>query len=190
MTIKRISKDEIVVTGDDFGFLVKMYVDQILRHNPYVMEGPHGVDAQLRRWWPLVEDYYKRQIQCSIEVAIALDNSDDRHLQNKLFWIKFVQDHRPPKAAFTIAYHCHKCKASGLKLWRKPHAAANDDGHELLCAKCLAPDIEVDAQGLWGGTDQISGWLSAIPVDDTFWGYTSVPSQDIEWWQQLPTYKR
>ncbi len=28
--------------------------------------------------------------------------------------------------------------------------------------------------------------LPAVPVDDTFWGYTSAPDNDIAWWRALP----
>jgi hypothetical protein len=71
------------------------------------------------------------------------------------------------------------------------------DGNKLLCALCLAPDLIVDDQGkaLQPGeygmyTDQIRGWLPAVPVGDTYWGYSSVPSQDLEWWISFPTYKK
>ncbi len=203
-----IKDDEMVVKMDDFGWLVETWVKKLLDYNPWVAEGEHGTDAKLRRFWPMLEDYYKRHIQTDIEVAIALDEPpryNRRELQNKDLWIKFLKDFRPGKSAFTVDYHCHKCKAKGVKLWRGVHGCADKDGNELLCATCLAPGEKVDEKGKWQEppykskdahgnespgmrTDQVKGWLPAVPVDDTYWGYTSVPSQDVEWWDKLPTY--
>lgn len=204
-----LKQGEIVVSQNDFGWLVECWVRQLLKWNPYLAEGEHGTDARLRGWWPLLEDYYKRHIQCDIEVAIALDDpprSNREPLQNKELWVKFLKDFRPGKSAFTIDYHCHKCKAKSVKLWRGVHGCADENGHELLCATCLAPDIKVTDDGRAKGSDykdsagkviceghmsdQVEGWLPAIPVDDTYWGYSSVPSQDVEWWVALPTYKK
>jgi len=197
----------MVVKQNDFGLLVDSYVRGLLRHNPYVADGPHGTDARLREWWPQLEDYWKRQIQTHIEVAIALDEPpryNREPLQNKELWVQFIKDFRPGKSPHTVKYHCHKCKAKNVKLWRGVHGSADENGHELLCATCLAPDTVVDEKGKWQEppykdkdgkvlfdghkTDQVKGWLPAIPVDDTYWGYSSVPSQDVEWWVGLPTY--
>jgi hypothetical protein len=197
-----LKADEMVVKMDDFGWLVETWVRKLLDYNPYVAEGEHGTDARLRRFWPMLEDYYKRHIQTDIEVAIALDDPprpNRQPLQNKELWIQFLKDFRPAKSAFTVEYHCHKCKSKGLKLWRGVHGCADVNGNELLCATCLAPEITVSDKGkamtklsLHVGdeieTDQVKGWLPAIPVDDTYWGYSSVPSQDVEWWVGLPTY--
>ena len=191
-----LKDDEIVVKMDDFGWLVETWVKKLLDYNPYVAEGEHGTDARLRKFWPMLEEYYQRHIQCDIEVAIMLDDPprpNRQPLQNKELWQKFIDDHRPPKSPFTVDYSCSQCKKSGIKLWRKSHTFANCI--ELVCAKCAVPDIEVDEDGRaerddFGKTDQIGGWLvPAVPVGDTYWGYTSVPSQDVEWWRKLPTYK-
>ena len=193
-----LKESQMVVKKNDFGLLVESYVRKLLQYNPYVAEGPDGTDARLREWWPQLEEYYQRHIQSAIEVAIELDkypapsHSDRKPLQNKELWIKFLKDFRPSKSAFTVDYHCSKCKAKGVKLWRQSHTFA--DYIELLCATCLAPDIKVSDKGkakdesIGFETDQINGRLPAIPVDDTYWGYSSVPSQDVEWWIGLPTY--
>lgn len=195
-----LKEGEIVVKENDFGFLVESYVNRLLRYNPYVADGEHGTDARLRAWWPLVEEYYRRHIQTAIEVAIEMDkypapaHSDRKPLQNKELWLKFLADITPPPSAYTIDYTCSKCKAQGVKLWRQYQTVV--DAQELLCAACAAPGVEVDADGraeregdAGFRTDQIGSWLvPAVPVGDTFWGYTSVPSQDVEWWRKLPTY--
>lgn len=164
------------------------------------------LDARLREWWPMLEEYYQRQIQSAIEVAILLDEPprpSREPLKYKEMWKKFIVDFRPPKSPHTIKYHCDKCKAKNVKLWRGVHGCADDNGHKLLCATCLAPNVKVDEDGkaeesddleILGEyrmrTDQVKGWLPAIPVGDTYWGYSSVPSQDVEWWVNLPTYPK
>lgn len=196
-----MKKNEMVVRKDDFGFLVECYVSKLLQHNPYVADGPHGTDARIREWWPQLEEYYQRHIMTSIEVALVLDEPPRYGREpmdpiHKILWKKIVADLRGPKSAFTVDYHCHKCKAREVKLWRGVHGCSDKDGHDLLCATCLAPGITVDDNGKWDEpgesgmhTDQVKGWLPAIPVGDTYWGYSSVPSQDVEWWIKLPTYK-
>ena len=195
-----LKNDEMVVKENDFGLLVEYYVRGLLRYNPYVADGEHGTDARLREWWPKIEEYYQRHIQSAIEVAIEMDkypapdHSDRKPLQNKELWLKFLADFRPPPSTFTIDYHCHKCKTRNVKLWRGVHGCSDNEGHELLCATCLAPNTKVSEKGkaedesIGFETDQIKGWLPAIPVGDTYWGYSSVPSQDVEWWIGLPTY--
>lgn len=90
-----------------------------------------------------------------------------------------------------VNYACDKCGARDLKLWRH-HAHAPEPGPNLLCAACLAPGVEVSDEGKahdkYHYTDQIAGWVPAVPVGDTFWGYSSVPAVDVEWWKALPTY--
>ena len=201
---RRIKKDEVVVNANDFGILVEDFVRGCMR--PKCATDPNWINEKLREWWPKLEEYYQRHIMCNIEVAIALDEPPRykrEPLTYKEMWIKFVKDLRPPKSAFTVKYHCHKCKRENLKLWRGVHGHPDKDGNELLCATCLAPGKKVDDKGQavsddWhdatgrafpgSESDQINGWLPAVPTQDTFWGYSSVPSQDVEWWQALPTY--
>lgn len=147
----------------------------------------------LRQLWPKIEPYFQRRIICDIEVALHM--TDLQPLAFEKEWQALRDELRGPKAPFTVEYRCGKCKAEGLKLWRGVHGCADDDGNELLCAACLAPGIVVGDDGrheekTYGRTDQVKGWLPAVPVDDTFWGYTSVPSQDVDWWRALPTYQK
>lgn len=102
----------------------------------------------------------------------------------------------------TVDYSCGACKARGVKLWRGVHGCKMD-GHELLCAACVAPPgtfVDDDGKrvneytGLFntGLPDRptvcVGRGLPAIPVDDTFYGHTSVPPEGFEWWRTLPTY--
>lgn len=194
MAIKNVKKDEIVVKADDFGFLVEEFVQRFLRRQGPSWDGD-WVDKRIREWWPMIEGYYQRHIMTAIEVSIALDDpprGNREPLEHRSMWEKIVKDLRPPRSAFTVDYRCSKCKAEGIKLWRDYNTCA--DYIELKCAVCLAPEEKVDDQGKvnykdFGKTDQLKGHVPAIPVDDTYWGYTSVPSQDVEWWIALPTYK-
>lgn len=92
---------------------------------------------------------------------------------------------------YLINYFCSKCGKKNVKLWRQYQAFV---GHiKLLCGNCALKDQgkngPIDGDGCresdFGKTDQI-GWLvPAIPVDNTFWGYTSIPREDYNWWKQL-----
>jgi hypothetical protein len=192
-----LKNDQMVVYKEDFGFLVEEFIVKCLR--PHTSISAEWLNTRLREWWPTLEEWYQRHIMTHIEVAIALDSPprygreamDPLH---KFMWVQFVKDLRPPKHPFTVKYRCDKCKTKDVKLWRQVHGGKDKNGHELLCATCLAPGVQVSDKGKWYDTDmqietdQVNGCLPAIPVGDTYWGYTSSPSQDVEWWVNLPTY--
>jgi hypothetical protein len=185
---------EVVVSQNDFGLLVEDFVRNELRPGRNIEA--KWMDEHIRKWWPLIEKYYQQHIISAIEVALALDEPPRygrEALNNKEMWAKIVKDLRPTRSPFTVKYHCSKCKKKNVKLWRDYQTFASHV--ELECAACLAPDVKVDDEGMWQEpgehgmrTDQLKGKVPAIPVDSTYWGYTSVPSQDVEWWKQLPTY--
>jgi hypothetical protein len=187
-----LKKGEVAVSQNDFGLLVDEFVRNELRPGRSV--DAKWMDEHIRKWWPLIEEYYHRHIISSIEVAIALDEPpryNREELRNKDMWAKIVKDLRSPRSPFTTKYHCSKCKQKNVKLWRDYQTFASHV--ELECASCLAPDVKVGEDGMheekdYGRSDQLNGKVPAIPVDDTYWGYTSVPSQDVEWWVGLPTY--
>jgi hypothetical protein len=93
-----------------------------------------------------------------------------------------------------MEYKCSKCGADNCKLWRDYDHFFGD--LNLYCAPCAAEDQKKDIQSIdtegcrsspYGRTDQI-GWLvPAVPYEDTFWGYASVPDERVEWWKKLPT---
>jgi hypothetical protein len=185
-----LKSDEIVVDQNEFGFLVETFIRDCLRRN----NDETWLNEHIHAWWPKIESYYRRQIISNIEVSIALDEPpryNRRELDNKEMWKKIIKDLREPRSPFTVNYQCSKCKQKGVKLWRDYQTCA--DYCELECATCLAPDIKVDDEGMhekkdFGRSDQLNGKVPAIPVDDTYWGYSSVPSQDVEWWKSLSTY--
>jgi hypothetical protein len=195
--LKFVKDSEVVVKANDFGLLVEELVRDSLRPKRNI--DANWLDGKLCEWWPKLLEYYQRHIIQDIELAIMLDDPPrpSGPLQHKEMWVRFVKDFRPARSTFTIDYCCGKCKTKNVKLWRGVHGCPDDSGNKLLCATCLAPDDVVDDEGRWQEppphsmrTDQVKGWLPAVPVGDTYWGYSSVPSQDIEWWIALPTYTK
>lgn len=111
------------------------------------------------------------------------------------------QGHRPGRPIPPVPtppperYRCTGCGASGVKLWREyqtlPSATA------LLCAPCackaqgkpdtVGPDGRRCDEVFGDRTDQIGWMVPAVPVDDTFWGYSAVPREACAWWRALPT---
>lgn len=81
-------------------------------------------------------------------------------------------------------YVCSKCGAKGVKLWRQYQTFL--EHIDLLCFACSLVDQAKHLDFPMRG-DQV-GWLvPAVPTDDgTFWGYTSVPQDRVEWWKALP----
>lgn len=91
-------------------------------------------------------------------------------------------------------YRCEGCGATGCKLWREYQTF----DPRLLCAQCAGTDqgkdvSDIDADGTRAGrytehrTDQIGWYVPAVPCDDGYWGYTSVPDDAIARWKALPS---
>lgn len=90
---------------------------------------------------------------------------------------------------------CDTCGAANCKLWRQYQTFAAIT--RLLCGPCALVDQKKDGplndQGQrWGDdgfqTDQIGRFVPAVPIGDTFWGYSSGPAEAIAWWRALPSY--
>ena len=113
------------------------------------------------------------------------------HFLRKLLNINYAQNVIPTD------YKCDGCGARGVKLWREYQTFA--DHTKLFCADCAGKDqkkdtSDIDKKGLRTDqhgfkTDQIGWYMPAIPVegDDTYWGYTSIPQEGVDWWEHLPT---
>ncbi len=100
-------------------------------------------------------------------------------------------------------YRCTQCGKTHVKLWRTYCCIAI--ATDLLCPECLRekfktpnfkPVLFLNEQGnyCWKKneqetfhTDQIGTYVPAVPTEenDTFWGYTSVPQEGVEWWRNL-----
>lgn len=83
-------------------------------------------------------------------------------------------------------------------MWRESNVSA--DAVHLLCVDCAGKDqnrsirsITKDGYRLIEGvyTDQIGWLIPAVPTPegDTYWGYTSVPEEGVNWWKLLPLRK-
>lgn len=95
-------------------------------------------------------------------------------------------------------YECSNCKKTGVKLWRDYNCFM--DQQDFTCFKCTNPEIpesEKMVSRITGRpTDQIGDKVPAVPYYDDFnnptktfstcWGYTSVPSDGVNWWVTLP----
>ncbi len=99
-------------------------------------------------------------------------------------------------------YKCHDCGAHGCKLWRE-YQTFNPD---VVCALCAGKrqnkDVSrINEAGLlpWkmSGddheilTDSIGWYVPCVPTEegDTYWGYTSVPEDGVDWWKKLPSLR-
>lgn len=105
-------------------------------------------------------------------------------------------------------YTCSSCGATGIKLWRDYNTCAS--AVDLKCAECATPDqvayeaknynntnrealgaLDDDGAFTFRNGDQLGGLVPAVPTAEgnTFWGYSSVPDEEVEWWHALPTYR-
>lgn len=95
-------------------------------------------------------------------------------------------------------YKCSQCGAEGVKLWRQYNTFV--EYIKLMCADCAAKDQKEDISTMTPDgrytnksgikSDQIRYLVPAVPSDDgSFWGYTSVPQKDVNWWRNLPIRK-
>jgi len=89
-----------------------------------------------------------------------------------------------------MKYECHTCGSQNCKLWRESHCYSKDP-IPLKCWKCLEDFGHTINLSL---TDQVHdselndvNWVPAVPYDeDSYWGYTSVPENRVQWWKNLP----
>lgn len=85
-----------------------------------------------------------------------------------------------------IAYKCGGCGATGVRLWRRWNAFVS---HQSLACKTCSVVSELDPSTIMmRGSDQIGSRIPAVPTEenDTFWGYSSVPDDAVQWWLGMP----
>jgi hypothetical protein len=82
-------------------------------------------------------------------------------------------------------YKCSDCGAAGVKLWRQTCVMLSEI--EIKCKECTEADQN---KNLEPPSDQIGWCVPAVPdsfeVGATYWGYTSVPQDGVNWWKSLP----
>lgn len=87
-------------------------------------------------------------------------------------------------------YCCSTCGMEGVKLWREYNTFL--DHQKLYCLSCgLKKNIkEIKKSKLRIPSDQIWDIVPAVPTEegDTYWGYTSVPQDGVNWWYSLPPH--
>jgi hypothetical protein len=95
-------------------------------------------------------------------------------------------------------YKCSICGAEKCKLWRDYNTFLNH--LSLYCVGCAMAKQKKegivredgkfwDNGDKWASWTDAIGWLvPAVPTieNDTFWGYTSVPEDRVNWWRALP----
>ncbi len=94
-----------------------------------------------------------------------------------------------------MEYKCTVCGVEGVRMWRQYQTFL--DRIKLMCMACAEADqdriceLRSEAsvfRSRRGPSDQIGWLIPAVPTSegDTYWGYSSVPQDRIEWWQALP----
>ena len=81
-------------------------------------------------------------------------------------------------------YECKDCGVSGVRLYREYQTFL--DHQTLRCRECACKNQESEP---FLEAEHSIGWLvAAVPTEDgkTFWGFTSVPQEGVEWWNRLP----
>lgn len=85
-------------------------------------------------------------------------------------------------------YKCHKCGRGNCRLYRWYSCSHI----ELMCTACAeAANPPGKYEKLLKESDpqrhSIGGMVAAVPDGEgNYWGYTSVPQNLVEWWDNLP----
>lgn len=81
-------------------------------------------------------------------------------------------------------YKCVTCSATGVRLYRRYQTFL--DHQQLYCRECACKDQNKQPDNKSEHT--IGCLVAAVPTEDgrTYWGFTSVPQEGVEWWNRLP----
>lgn len=82
-------------------------------------------------------------------------------------------------------YTCGTCGKTGVRLYREYQTFL--DQQQLYCRACAL--IKQKQPKPDNKSEHTIGWLvAAVPTveGDTFWGFTSVPDEGVQWWNRLP----
>jgi hypothetical protein len=83
-------------------------------------------------------------------------------------------------------YKCDDCGIKGVRLYRLYNTFL--EHQHLRCRACVVAESGEPSE-LVGAAEHTIGWtVAAVPTEDghTYWGYTSVPQDGVEWWDNLP----
>lgn len=81
-------------------------------------------------------------------------------------------------------YKCSDCGKENVQLWRQYQTCVSALG--LLCFECALKDQKEKEEDL---VNDCIGWLVPAvpsPCGETYWGYSSIPSDGCRWWYNLP----
>lgn len=89
-------------------------------------------------------------------------------------------------------YKCTQCGKHGVRLYREYQTFL--ENQELTCTDCglerykkshNGEDYDFEGKDI---TFEIGWIVAAIPTENgtTYWGYTAVPKEGVDWWKNLP----
>jgi len=87
-------------------------------------------------------------------------------------------------------YECQDCGAFSVRLYREYNTFM--EGQHLRCRACAMKNQSKsnrEFDDTFNSKEHSIGWLvAAVPTEDgeSFWGFTSVPDDGVEWWDNLP----
>ena len=84
-------------------------------------------------------------------------------------------------------YFCADCGITGVRLYREYNTFL--EHQHLSCRACTLIEEQDETDELYGSAEHTIGWkVAAVPTEDgsTYWGYTSVPQDGVDWWDNLP----
>lgn len=87
-------------------------------------------------------------------------------------------------------YVCDECGATGVRLYREYNTFL--EHQHLTCRTCTLLSEGEDSLVFLKEHNlpehNIGSLVAAVPTEDgrTFWGYTSVPPEGVDWWDNLP----
>lgn len=84
-----------------------------------------------------------------------------------------------------LLYRCGVCGTDGVKLWRRWGKSL--DRQKVLCIDCAEDDQSLQYKFRAKNAGSIGNLVAAVPTDGgTFWSYSSIPQENVLWWDSLP----
>lgn len=83
-------------------------------------------------------------------------------------------------------YKCGNCGKTGVRLYRDYNTFL--EYQHLTCRSCTIKENGEPSEYSGPEEHTIGYTVAAVPTEDgrTYWGYTSVPPEGVEWWNNLP----
>jgi len=84
-------------------------------------------------------------------------------------------------------YKCEDCCKTGVRLYRYYQIPVYKQ--HLRCTNCALKSQSIESIDNIRNIHNIGSMVAAIPTQElnTYWGYCSVPSIGVEWWNNLPS---